>query len=683
MLCKLSLKNIKKSFKDYAIYFFTLILGVAIFYVFNAIDSQTVMMDVTKSTKEIIKLMTNMLSGVSVFVSFILGFLIIYASRFLIKRRKKEFGIYLTLGMSKRKISIILFFETLFIGLISLIVGLLLGTILSQFMSLLVANMFEADLTNFTFIFSKTSCIKTLIYFGIMYVLVMIFNTINISRCKLIALLHGNKHSEKIKLKNPILCTIIFIISAIVLGYAYYLVTAGIDNITSAQQILYPMIMGAVSTFFIFYSLSGLLLRIFMSIKHTYYKGLNSFTLRQFSSKINTTVFSMTVICLMLFVTICVLSSSLSIKNSMTYNLKTLAPVDIQLTKNINHIDDGTYTEEQLKESKLSIQESLQNINFKTNEYFKDIVDFDIYTTPDIQLKDSLGTYLKEASIKYPFLRYENTEDFIKLSDYNKAAKLLGQKQYTLKDNEYIIIADFDSWIPIRNEALKRKTKINLLGKEYYPKYSECQKGFIYISGNHTNTGIIIVPDQAVNDSIRRENIILANYKVTKKEEKIKLESSLYGENSRSTIKNTTIGTNTKLDIYEASIGLGALVTFIGLYLGIIFLISSAAILALKELSESSDNKERYRMLRKIGTDEKMIRKALFRQIAIFFMFPLLIAIIHSIFGIKFCNYILETFGNEQLLPSIIMTAIFIIIIYGGYFLITYACSKNIIKEKH
>lgn len=367
----------------------------------------------------------------------------------------------------------------------------------------------------------------------------------------------------------------------------------------------------------------------------------------------------------------------------MTYNLKTLAPVDIQLTKNINHIDDGTYTEEQLKESKLSIQESLQNINFKTNEYFKDIVDFDIYTTPDIQLKDSLGTYLKEASIKYPFLRYENTEDFIKLSDYNKAAKLLGQKQYTLKDNEYIIIADFDSWIPIRNEALKRKTKINLLGKEYYPKYSECQKGFIYISGNHTNTGIIIVPDQAVNDSIRRENIILANYKVTKKEEKIKLESSLYGENSRSTIKNTTIGTNTKLDIYEASIGIGALVTFIGLYLGIIFLISSAAILALKELSESSDNKERYRMLRKIGTDEKMIRKALFRQIAIFFMFPLLIAIIHSIFGIKFCNYILETFGNEQLLPSIIMTAIFIIIIYGGYFLITYACSKNIIKEKH
>ena len=125
------------------------------------------------------------------------------------------------------------------------------------------------------------------------------------------------------------------------------------------------------------------------------------------------------------------------------------------------------------------------------------------------------------------------------------------------------------------------------------------------------------------------------------------------------------------------------MVTFIGLYLGVIFLISSAAILGLKELSESSDNKQRFRMLRKIGTDEKMINKALFRQIAIFFMLPLILALIHSVFGIMFAMKILEVFGNEQLLPSIIMTAIFIVVIYGGYFLITYYCSKNIIKERY
>ena len=132
----------------------------------------------------------------------------------------------------------------------------------------------------------------------------------------------------------------------------------------------------------------------------------------------------------------------------------------------------------------------------------------------------------------------------------------------------------------------------------------------------------------------------------------------------------------------ESSIGLGALVTFIGLYLGIIFLISSAAILALKELSESTDNKERYKMIRKLGADEKMINKALFNQIFIFFMMPLLLAIIHSIFGIIFANKILGTMGISGLTSSIAMTFIFLVLIYGGYFLLTYFASKNIIKEK-
>ena len=318
MLFKLSLKNIRKSFKDYAIYFFTLILGVAIFYVFNAIESQTVLLNVTKNTLDIIDLMVDMLSGVSVFVSFILGFLIIYASRFLMKRRNKEFGIYLTLGMSKGKISKILLMETLIIGIISLVIGLIIGIGASQLMSVLVANSFEADLTHFTFILSTSAIIKTIIYFGIMYLLVMIFNVISVGRCKLIDLIYANKKSEKVKLKNTFLCILVFILAVLMLGYAYYLVTRGVEELTSARDIFIPIILGCVSTFLIFWSLSGLILRIVMSFKKLYYKGLNSFVLRQISSKVNTMVLSMSVICLMLFVTICVLSSSLSIKNSMT-----------------------------------------------------------------------------------------------------------------------------------------------------------------------------------------------------------------------------------------------------------------------------------------------------------------------------------------------------------------------------
>ena len=681
MLFKLSLKNIKKSFKDYAIYFFTLILGVAIFYVFNAIESQTVLLKVTSSTREIIDLMVNMLSGVSVFISFILGFLIIFASRFLMKRRNKEFGIYLTLGMSKGKISKILLCETIIIGIISLAVGLLIGVALSQLMSIFVANMFEADMTEFTFIFSSKAMIKTLIYFGIMYLLVMIFNTVSISKCKLIDLLQASRKSENIKMKNPVVCLITFIIAVCILGYAYACVTINVEQLDTADKIFIPIILGVVGTFLVVWSLSGLVLKIVMNIKKLYYKGLNSFTLRQISSKINTTVFSMSIICLMLFVTICVLSSSLSIKNSMTANLTSLAPIDIELSKTRNiskeKQEEFSYSDEMVAESYNTIAESLKKVGFDPQKYFKDMVNVNIYATDELTVEDTLGNKLEETKELYPYLTYHVAETIMKLSDYNKVAMLYGNETYELEDNEYLIVADFEQWINLRNPALKDNTIITLNDKKYYPKYQECQDGFVAISNNHINAGIIVVPDNAVTESWLEEEKLLANYNAVNDDERKEIENIIINLNGDGIYLNAS----TKLSIYEASVGLGSLVTFIGLYLGIIFLLSSAAILALKELSESTDNKERFNMLRKLGTDEKLINKALFRQIFIFFMFPLVLAIIHSIFGIMFCDYILMSFGNEQLLPSIIMTAIFLIIIYGGYFLITYFCSKNIIKE--
>ena len=678
MLCKLSIKNITKSMKDYAIYFFTLILGVAIFYVFNAIDSQTVMFKVSGRTYEIIKLMTSILSAISVFVSFILGFLIIYASRFLIKRRNKEFAIYLTLGMSKRKISLILFFETLLIGLISLIIGLGLGVVLSQLMSILVANMFEADMTKFQFVFSQSACLKTLIYFGIMYLIVIIFNTIIINKYKLIDLLSSAKKSEKVKLKNPYVCIVIFIISVIVLGLAYYLVTDGFEKLTTADQILIPIIMGIASTFTLFWSMSGLILKLVMSLKNIYYKGLNSFIVRQISSKINTMVFSMTIICLMLFVTICVLSSALSLKNSMTKNLKELVPMDIEFTKPVNREEVNGFSEIEVNDSKISIEKTLENLNLNPEEEFKDTLFFNIYEDESIILKSLLINSLDEIYKEYPFLLYNQTIDLMKLSDYNALAEKFNLKKYNLKENEYIVIVNYDYMASIINTGLKNNPELLLNNETYHSKYKKCQDGFYELNSSRTNTGFIVLPDKALENHTSIAEFLVANYKNDKEKTEDKIDEVL----SNNYNKTTWLTYNSKIDIANASVGLGALVTFVGLYLGIIFLISSAAILALKELSESIDNKERYNMLRKIGASEEMLNSALFKQIGIFFATPLLLAIIHSIFGIKFANFLLESMGTKGLLLSNIMTAIFLVTIYGGYFILTYLCSKNIISKR-
>lgn len=682
MLFKLSLKNIARSIKDYTIYFFTLILGVAIFYIFNAIESQTIMINVSSSTYEIIELMNNMLSGVSVFVAFILGFLILYANRFLMKRRNKEFGIYLTLGMSKRKISLILFFETLIVGCVSLVFGMIVGIVLSQFMSIFVANMFEAKMTQFEFIFSSSACLKTLLYFGVMYVFVMIFNTYNVSRCQLIDLLNSHKKSEKVRMKNPWLCTLVFIVSVCMLGYAYYMVTGGINNLDTADKIYIPIALGMVSTFLIFWSLSGLLLKIFMGMKRIYYRQLNSFVLRQFSSKINTTVFSMTVICLMLFFTICILSSAISIRNSMTANLQTMVPVDIQLSKTLDLPENSGYSQEMIADSHLSVSQTLEKLGFDVNQYLKDMIELDVYSTNDVTIEDTLGKYKDQVKEQYSYLEYDAAESFIKLSDYNKIAQLYGLETIQLADDEYAIVADFDSWITLRNGGLSYHTPIDINGYTLVPGYDQCVNGFIYMSSNHINMGIFVVPDRVLEGVSREQCILIANYNAESDEEKQEIEDMIINTNNSPYASNTDLDANTRLSLYEGSIGLGAMITFIGLYIGIIFLIASAALLALKELSESTDNKERFKMLRKIGTDERMLNKALFRQIGIFFMFPLILAMIHSIFGIKFCSILLETFGNEELLSSIALTAVIIILIYGGYFMITYICSKNIIKER-
>lgn len=684
MLFKISLKNIRKSLKDYTVYFFTLILGVAIFYVFNAIDSQSVMLDVRANMMDIIKLMNDMLSGVSVFVSCILGFLIIYASRFLIKRRNKEFGIYLTLGMSKRKISVILFFETLLIGIVSLVAGLVIGTILSQFMSVIVANMFDADMTKFKFIFSMKACVKTLIYFAIMYVLVMIFNTFSISRCKLIDLLNAGKKTEKVTMKNLIICTIVFVIGVGILSYAYWMVTRGVRTLNTFDKIGIPIALGCVATFLIFWSVSGFMIRIFTSIKSVYYKGVNSFVLRQFCSKINTTVFSTTVICIMLFITISVLSVALSMKDSLSKDLDSMCPVDVQLAKYSYDAMSEAYAtsqdmsekdREMLEDSKLSIIETLNNSGFDAQKYFKDVAEYNIYNT-GLTVKDTLGDINTDD---YQFMA-DAIMPVMTIGDYNSVARLYGNSTYELNDDEYIIVADYKNMVMIRNQALKKGIILSVNGKEYKPRYNECKDGFVKIGVQNMNDGILVVPDNAVKPQQVRNMGLSADYRADTKEERYSIETQLDNLMKNISFKKSFISWNSRIDLAESSVGLGALVTFIALYLGIIFLISSAAILALRELSDSADNKERYGMLRKLGVDERMIDMALFKQIGIFFAFPLILALIHSVFGIKFINIILATMGMSSMAASIGLTLAFVAVIYGGYFLITYLCSRSIIR---
>ena len=722
MLFKLSFRNITRSIKDYAIYFFTLVLGVTLFYVFNSVGSQAAVLELNNSRKLIVDLLAKILSGMSVLVVFILGTLIIYASRFLIKRRNKEFAIYLTLGMSKRKISRLLFFETLMIGVISLGVGLLLGIGVSQLISILIAKLFETNMDKFTFVFSEKAFFDTILYFGLIYLIVIFFNTIIVGRLKIIELLQGSKKSEKAFLKNPLLRAIVFVVSASVLGYAYWWVNNDkVSLMDRVYNLLWPVIAGVVATFLIFWSLSGLIMEIVTRSKKFYFKGLNSFVFRQISSKVNTAVVSMSLISLLLFLTISILSLCFSINESMKKELAYNTPVDAmtELTdylavygsnSSVGYLSHMSKDQEKaaLATSQDYMKKSLyQNMIDRSPDLAKDIKDhleLNVYADSSFTygqiLPSGVMTGIVEASIS------KATVPLVRVSDYNKLAKFYHRDEIHLKDDQYQFLADYKTMAEILDKALTANTQIKYHNFTLNPVAKKHQEGFITSSGFKSNIGILIVPDNVITDQSIGTQALLMNYnlnssrtaeqidedlrkafdlgdlsvEVTTSEEEA--QKAVSSDRKADRPSGVAINFYTKLLVKAASVGMQAIATFVGFYLGIIFLISSAAILALKQLSESSDNTEKYAALRRLGASNKMLNRALFVQIAIFFIAPLLIGIIHSIFGIMFASSIIEIFGSDGLLASIPMTVSMIVLIYGGYFLLTYISSKRIISEK-
>ena len=659
MLYNLSLKNIKKSFKDYAIYFVTLILGVCIFYLFNSMDSQTAILEVTSRQSEMIDLLEQILSYISVFVSFILGVLIIYASRFLIKKRNKEFGVYMTLGMSKRKISLLLLIETFIIGLISLAFGLLLGIVLSQITSIFVANLFEANMSKFTFNFSKTALFKTIIYFGIIYFIVMIFNTIIVNKNKLIDLLQASKKQEKIRIKSSMISVILFFISVLMLGSAYYMVTAGVNDLLKydVSILLVPILLGTIGTILFFYSVAGMSLKIISKCHNLYSKKLNTFVFKQINSKINTMVISISIICLMLFVTLCLLTSAFTIKDYFNNSINTYAPVDYQIVS----INQNVRVTEFLEDT--FVKENTKD-NLVVSEYYDENFDY----------AKSLGKVYEQIKQEYSYIQFDSLVYIMSEADYNKLARLLKIDTVTIQDDEYAIVSNYNT--DIYESVLKSNSTMIIFNHELKP-YKKLINGFVNISGNPANLGFFVVSDQIIEKDHLKYEILSGNY--NSKDQKIidKLEEKVKKFHTEETLIK-----DTRYEIEISAAGLTAIITFIGLYLGIIFLISSSAILALKELSDCIDDKKKYKILRQIGADEKEINKALFMQTFIFFMMPLSIAVIHTIFRLKFCEWILKSLGITSILNGSYMTFIFLILIYGIYFIITYLCSKNIIRER-
>ena len=653
--------------RDYAIYFLTLVLGVSIFYMFNSIYAQQELMEITKVPVLETPPIVAMLSVISVFVAVILGFLIVYANNFFIKRRKKELGVYMILGMEKSKISIVLILETVLIAIVALAVGLLLGILGSQFMSIFTANLFEADLTKYKFIFSFDAAVKSVEYFAIIFLIVILFNAVVLHKAKLIDLLYGEKKNETPKIKSTLVSVILFVVSVAMLAVAY-IVILQYDATTNPNEnyIKIPVVLGAVGTFLLFFSLSGIFMKLLKSKKKFYYKGLNMFVIKQLNSKINTNFISMSIVCLVLFLVIVVFSSGYSAQNIISAQLREQVAYDFSL--------DGEYRgpesnpEEDIPEIFINFPKEIQ-----TSREIKNYAEYSFFNMEETGGK--YGDYDLDLSVLGSNIS-DSPLYFMKLSEYNQLRKINGLTPCNLSDNEYLIIYEDSDLSVVADQFINKNIPVTVEGNAL----QTAKKAERLTFGNRYFGGIVFVVDDSLTENLWEQKRVL-NINCISDEASISFQEKLEEYRNEAGAEAAFMNYKSKINIYAGNITDKATAAFLAIYLGFVFIITGAAVLAIQQLSEAADNKERYCLLKKLGADKKLLDKALFTQIFSYFMIPLLLAIIHSIVGIKAVYNLLIQLGQVNIASSIVLTAGFVILIYGAYFLLTYMGSKNIVNK--
>ena len=662
MYSKIAIKNVRKSFKDYSIYFLTLTLVICIFYSFNSIESQKALMEMNASTKSHVEMLKNMISYMSVFVSVILCSLILYANNFLVKKRNKELGIYMTLGMEKVKISKILVFETIIVGIVSLVSGLILGLLVSQGLLILLLKLFEFNMSEYNFVISISSIIKTIVYFGIMFLLVMIFNTYIISKYKIIDLLTIGRKIEDIKFKSPFVYTITFILCIISLIIAYSMVLKVGLNPKNPKFIM-SIVLGVIGTILFFYSLAGFALYIVKKNKNIYFKGLNIFVVKQINSKINTNFISISIICLMLFLTIGILSTGFGFKSALNAGLKSATPFDASATMIVHE-----------KCKVKNIKESFEKVGIKFNKGDK-VAYYDEYINGN-KLSDVMqGQYSGRVDFEVAY---------IKSSQYNEIRKLRGEKSITLSKDEVLITSNATEVVPSIEEYMKNNKIIKIDNKAYNIKNKKVIKDNLRTDFTETNALTVVVNDKLcdsmeISSSIVNINFASDNNEKSQENFDKRLKSKY---SSTSFYEVGTVSGGSRNAMYNDNNGMTSTILFVGIYLGIVFLISSMAVLALQQLSEASDSIDRYVSLKKLGASKNSISKTIFTQTLMYFSIPVGLALVHSVVGIQVANNFISRLNKPDIGASSLMTVGILMLVYAVYFYTTYQGYKNIVIKK-
>lgn len=731
MLCKLAWGNVRRAGRDYLVYLLTLTLGVTVFYAFNTISMQV---DIAGIDEEgLAQVMGSILGDLTYFLAGVMAFLMVYANNFIMKRRKKEFGLYQVLGMGRGRVATIMALETVIVSVVAFVAGIVLGVGLSQLMTFFTASLFKTQIANFHFFFSMHAFNLTLACMLVMFVLTLLLNLRAVRRTKLIELMGAERRNESIKTRNPWIAIAIFAVGAVLVGVAYYRLLRDGFPLTATDSKLQEAMnqfgittaMVTVGTFALFWGLSGMLIKLLQSLRGVYWRGLNMFTVRQLAAKVNTVCFSMGVIAMLLFLAITSVTCGMSIANVMNENLERYNPVDVSLTYVYytpdtldyykGYINPSEADRMVLADSTVDLYSAWHGDPWHGDRKGKS-ADNNDETVKKVNIADVAGEHVQiDSYLSYPFggsnpsvtpsemckimgeklpkaLGGSNADAMglfvTPASQYNKLRQMMGEEPVSIGRDQYLLTCDMGGELgDLYTKYMAGGHTLTLGGHELKPATDKSDKDTAAIANSamSSNPGTVVVADELLSQLKLQpySSSLLVNYKqgmdTTEADESIKYTvlDNLLVDGKEPGSWGIFI---TRSEMYTQAAQMNGMISYLAIYIGFVLVVACAAILSIQQLSNVADGSRSYRVLAQIGCDDRQIRHSVMAQQAVFFLFPLAVGLAHSFVALKVIIELVSTFGDMSIGGTVGLTCAIFLAAYGGYFLVTYLMSAGMVQ---
>ena len=724
MLCKLAWGNVRRAGRDYLVYLLTLTLGVTVFYAFNTISMQV---DIAGIDEEgLAQVMGSMLGYLTYFLAGVMAFLMVYANNFIMKRRKKEFGLYQVLGMGRGRVATIMALETVIVSVVAFVAGIVLGVGLSQLMTFFTASLFKTQIANFHFFFSVHAFNLTLACMLVMFVLTLLLNLRAVRRTKLIELMGAERRNESIKTRNPWIAITIFAVGVVLVGVAYYRLLRDGFPLTATDSKLQEAMnqfgittaMVTVGTFALFWGLSGMLIKLLQSLRGVYWRGLNMFIVRQLAAKVNTVCFSMGVIAMLLFLAITSVTCGMSIASVMNENLERYTPADMSQTYVYYTPDTLDYYKEYVNPSEADRMVLADTtVDLYPAWHGKDkSADNNDETGKKVNIADVAGEHVQiDSYLSYPLGGSDpsvtpsemcktmgeklpkafggSNADTMGLfvtpaSQYNKLRQMMGEEPVSIGRDQYLLTCDMGGeLVDLYTKYMAGGHALTLGGHTLKPATDKSDEDTAAIANSAmgSNPGTVVVADELLSQINLQpySSSLLVNYKqgmdTTEADESIEYTvlDKLLVDGKKPGSWGIFI---TRSEMYTQAAQMNGLISYLAIYIGFVLVVACAAILSIQQLSNVADGSRSYRVLAQIGCDDRQIRHSVMAQQAVFFLFPLAVGLAHSFVALKVIIELVSIFGNMSIGGTVGLTCAIFLAAYGGYFLVTYLMSTGMVR---